>query len=250
MIRFILIVLLVTYTSAADAQKKSLPGKSLFIAHCSRCHGVMGGGGEGPSLSRTNLPRATNDADLARIISEGIPGTSMPGNWTLDSQQVNYIIEYVRSLSKTEGEELALTGDATKGMALFEKSGCASCHVINGKGRSLGPELSHIGLKRGLSHLQERLTHPGNNKLTDGLGFIQFLVIEIELKDGTKIRGLRTNEDTFSIQLRDPDNTFYSFRKNEVKSINRFEGESLMPAFDSLSESDRNDIVAYLTSLR
>lgn len=250
MIRFILLALLATSISAANAQKKSLPGKSLFIAHCSRCHGVMGGGGEGPSLSRTNLPRAANDADLAKIISEGIPGTSMPGNWTLDGKQVNYLIEYVRSLSKTEGEELTLKGDATKGLALFEKSGCSSCHVINGKGRSFGPDLNRIGSRRGLLHLQERLMHPGKSKLTDELGFIQFLVIEVQLNDGTKIRGIRTNEDTFSIQLRDKDNKLYSFRKNEVKSINRFSGESLMPAFDSLSESDRNDIVAYLMSLK
>lgn len=249
MTRVLLLTLAINLSTCLYAQNKALPGKSLFIIHCSRCHGVQGAGGEGPSLLRAHLPRAADDAMFAQLITNGIPGTSMPGTWTLDNKQIKLIIEFVRSLSKQQGEVLP-KGDVAKGSVLMEKSGCTSCHVINGKGISIGPDLSGVGLRRGSSYLYERLTHPGNNKLTDQEGFIQFLVIEVMLNDGTSIRGIRTNEDTFSIQLKDAENRMYSFRKNEVKSINRFSSESLMPSFSSLSEDDRNDLVAYLMNLK
>jgi putative heme-binding domain-containing protein len=249
MTRIFLFTLAISLSTSLPAQDKALPGKSLFIIHCSRCHGVKGAGGEGPSLLRAHLPRAANDQMFAQLITNGIPGTSMPGTWTLSDKEIKQVIAFVRSLSEQEGEVL-LKGDVTKGSLLFEKSGCTSCHVINGKGISIGPDLSGVGLRRGSSYLYERLTHPGNNKLTDQEGFIQFLVIEVMLNDGTSIRGTRTNEDTFSIQLKDAENRMYSFRKDEVKSINRFSSESLMPSFSSLSEDDRNDLVAYLMNLK
>jgi len=250
MTRIIQLTLALCLSASLYAQNKELPGKSLFITYCSRCHGVKGAGGEGPSLLRTHLPRAANDELFSQIIANGIPGTSMPSTWALDQNQISQIIAFVRSLSKQESGKGALIGDATKGAMLFEKSACGTCHVLNGKGSSIGPELSGIGLRRGRNYLLEKLTNPGKNKTTDEFGFTQFLVIEVTLKDGTKVRGMRINEDTFSVQLKNAANKLFSFRKDEIKSIKRFANESLMPSFSAMPENDRNNIIAYLMSLK
>ena len=54
-------------------------GQRLYQAHCGRCHGVLGMGGEGPGLAVSRLPRAPDHAAVVDIIRDGIPGTGMPG---------------------------------------------------------------------------------------------------------------------------------------------------------------------------
>ena len=64
------------------------------------------------------------------------------------------------------------------------------------------------------------------------------------------MRGARINEDTFTIQMRDSNNQFHSFRKADLRQIEKEFGKSLMPSFkDRLSASEVDDLVAYLSSL-
>jgi putative heme-binding domain-containing protein len=121
---------------------------------------------------------------------------------------------------------------------------------VSGIGGSLGPELTRIGLKRGQGYLAAAISHPGKSKPVDTNGFYQFLVVRVELKNGKTIEGIRINEDTFSIQLKDHSNHLYSFKKEQILSIEKIKDFSLMPSFiDQFSDSEINDIVAYLTSL-
>ena len=70
-------------------------------------------------------------------------------------------------------------------------------------------------------------------------------------REGREVRGMRINEDNFTIQLRDGANKFFSFRKTELELIEKQAGKSLMPSFGNrLSGSDLNDLIAYLSSLR
>jgi cytochrome c oxidase cbb3-type subunit III len=220
-------------------------GQSLFIQNCSRCHGVKGGGGEGPALNRFYLPRAGNDAAFAELITNGIPGTSMPAIWSLSKNQITQVIQFVRELSTTEKEEIR--GDPENGFKLIQKSGCLSCHLINGKGISVGPDLGSVGIRRGSAYIRETLRNPGNQKVLDANGFILYLVVDVTESNGQTIRGVRLNEDTYTIQFKDSQNQFYSFRKSELKSIERMKDESLMPAYSTtMSKEDIEDIVAFL----
>jgi mono/diheme cytochrome c family protein len=64
------------------------------------------------------------------------------------------------------------------------------------------------------------------------------------------MRGARVNEDTFTIQLRDSNNELHSYRKADLRQVEKEFGKSAMPSFkDRLSASDVNDLVAYLSSL-
>src|SRR5437867_8045752 len=56
-------------------------GAVLFRQECVFCHGVAGRGGmRGPDLTTGSWNHGGADADLARTITAGVPGTAMPPN--------------------------------------------------------------------------------------------------------------------------------------------------------------------------
>jgi hypothetical protein len=70
-------------------------------------------------------------------------------------------------------------------------------------------------------------------------------------KDGREITGMRVNDDTFSIQLRDVSGQIHSLRKFDLQTLEELPGKSMMPSYkDTLSETEINDLVGYLASLR
>src|SRR5262249_45709696 len=118
-------------------------GKQLFEGLCLRCHGFDGTGGEGPNLNRPTLTRSQDDEALRAIIRDGIPDRGMPRvRRTTDNEQ-RQLVAYVRSLGRAA--PAARAGDVQKGNAVYQRSGCASCHVIKGEGGVTGPELTNIG---------------------------------------------------------------------------------------------------------
>lgn len=54
----------------------------------------------------------------------------------------------------------ASTVFAASGASLFSSEGCIACHTINGKGGSVGPNLSHVGSRRSLSWLKTQIANP------------------------------------------------------------------------------------------
>jgi cytochrome c oxidase cbb3-type subunit 3 len=68
---------------------------------------------------------------------------------------------------------------------------------------------------------------------------------------GQAIEGIRANEDSFTIQLKDSSGQYHSFRKQELKELRKLRGETPMPPFEGiLSTSEMQDLVAYLASRR
>ena len=58
------------------------------------------------------------------------------------------------------------------------------------------------------------------------------------------------NEDTYTIQLKDISNNYYSFDKEKLKSIDKQYGHSIMPEYNSkLTGKQKDDLVAYLAKL-
>lgn len=219
-------------------------GKKLYEGHCSLCHGQTGTGGKGPNLAQPTLRHAPDEKRLAEVIKQGIPGTEMPGAWQLTDREAHQTAGYVLSLGKVA--VVQLPGNAARGQVLYEsKGGCAGCHIIHGAGSSFGPELTGIGAKRSADYLRESLVKPGA-AVPEG-----FLVVRVVTRDGKTVRGLRVNEDSFTIQLRDASNHFFSFRKSDLTNLKKEFTESLMPSYEStLSAVELEDIVAYLATLR
>lgn len=242
----------------ASATSPSAPpdleqGKRLFVQNCSVCHGVNGGGEEGPDLR--GVPAALGDSTVQGVARRGIPGTAMPGSSTLSEKEITNIVAYIRTLGSTTTSEKA-TGDPVKGESLYSSSGCSACHMISGQGGNIGPDLTRIGAMRGAAGLKARLQDPGANlpKMADGLfgnSWTQYLMFRAVEKDGRITEGMRVGEDSFTIVLKDAAGKFYGFWKPDLRSLEKEPGKSFMPSFkDTLSAAQLDDLVAYLASLK
>ena len=224
-------------------------GEALFNTVCSRCHGVGGTGGEGPALQGRRF-RTVDDVDgIATVISEGLG--AMPGNWWLGEDQVRELADYVWRLARVA--ETPVPGDPVAGRAVFEeRDRCLRCHIVDGRGTGLGPDLSDIGARRGPESLRQAVVAPGE-ELPRGeiTPHSSFLVVEVTTADGARLRGLRIREDAFRIALRDREGRYHSLAKSDLQAVERFPSSSLMPDYArSLGETQIEDLVAYLSSLR
>ena len=229
-------------------------GKLLFQGMCVECHGAGGAGGDAPSLNRARLLHAPTDVALASILQNGIPNTAMPRVRRLSEDETRQLVAYVRSLGRVA--EARIPGDARKGAEIYRNLGCASCHIVNGAGGNLGPDLSDIGFMRGPAYLRQSILDPGA-ALPKGVlqvpsrGYAEYLPLRIVTKQGAEVRGIRVNEDTFTIQVRDQAGTFYSLRKADLELLEKQMGKSLMPGFSTrLTAPELDDLVAYLVRLQ
>src|SRR5262249_7942406 len=135
-------------------------------------------------------------------------------------------------------------GDAVAGEALYAKSGCAAGHRIRQKGTDLGPALDNIGRRRGVAFLEESLVKPEDYVAN------AFRAIQVVLKSGQIVAGVRLNEDDLSVQLRDLGGNLRSILKVDVREIRR-DKPSLMPSYEGrLDKTELANLVAYLNSLK
>jgi putative heme-binding domain-containing protein len=218
-------------------------GRQYFLGHCAFCHGQAGEGGRGVNLTTGQYRMGGTDRELFRTIRRGIEGSEMPGNG-LSQDELWKIVAYVRTLGAQGAAEKA-GGDAAAGRAVYEgKGACSQCHWVERRGGVLGPDLSEIGLRRSLKFLRESLTDPDKDVTPD------YQTVSLVTPSGEKIRGVRLNEDEYTIQLRDAKENLLSFRKADLKSVRR-ETASMMPSYRSaLSPAEMENLVAYLSSLR
>lgn len=231
-------------------------GRQLFEAHCVDCHGPGGLGSRGPTLAQPNLPRSGDDPTLVRIIQSGIPGTEMP-RVMLQQGEAPYIAAYVRKLGQVPLEKVP--GDPANGAELFQNKGaCLNCHMRQGQGVPIGPDLSDIGQRRSAAFLRRSLTEPGA-EIPQSFDPYRaeislpknFMFIRARTKDGRDVAGIRVNENTYSIQLRDLTGELHSYYKKELTELHKDRGVSPMPAYSGVfTPAELDDVVAYLVSLR
>jgi cytochrome c oxidase cbb3-type subunit 3 len=231
-------------------------GESLFRLHCAPCHGPDGAGGRGPTLAVLKLPRAPDDEALSSVIALGIPGTQMPGT-RMTTDENRQLVAYVRSLGRLRAAQIP--GDRANGERLFwSKGNCGQCHTVGARGGRLGPDLTEMGTRRGAEHLRKSLLDP-EAEIPDAFAVYRrvifmpdnFLQVRVVTADGRQLTGVRVNEDTFTIQIRDSSDRLYSFRKEELHELHEDWGKSPMPNYRGvLSDSELQDVVAYLVSLK
>ena len=127
---------------------------------------------------------------------------------------------------------------------MFTRSpGAPHCHRIESDGGNLGPELTDIGRRRGLKFLAESLVTPEADIA------VAYRAVQVVLKSGQTVTGMRLNRDDLSIQLRDSRDNLRSFLMQNVEDV-RYDKPSLMPAYASMNPTDRENLIAYLHSLK
>jgi cytochrome c oxidase cbb3-type subunit III len=224
-------------TSPADVAA----GAKTFRSHCASCHGLNGEGGRGPNLTTGVFFHGSSDADLLNNISDGIPGTEMPGLF-YSPDRVWQVVAYIRSLNT--GKRAKPTADVAQGAELFKSKGCYQCHRVNGEGGRLGPDLSDIGKIRSVEHLRAALIDPNADVRQ------RYWVISFKDASGKSKEGFLMNEDSYTVQFIDMNERLQSVSKSGLKDY-KVEKTSKMPSLkDSLSTSELEQLVAYLSSLR
>jgi putative heme-binding domain-containing protein len=245
---------------AGDAKAAKL-GEFQFRANCAFCHGLGAkGGGRGPDLTRAQKRHGNADADLFRTINEGVPGTAMPPNGAtqqgvgMTEEEIWQVISYIRSVqAKVPAQAM---GNAMHGKELFYGStGCSTCHMIQGKGGRLGPDLSTAGSARSTEYLVESVRAP-SRRLAQGISeamkeFSQeYETVTVVTADGTKFTGVVMNEDNFTLQMMDTREQLHLFEKDKLRSMEKSR-ESLMPAYDqkALGDKELQDVIAFLLAV-
>ncbi len=245
----------------ANDPKAAKAGEYEFRINCALCHGLGArGGGRGPDLTRAQKKHTHNDVEMFQVISNGIPGTAMPANGTngqgvgMTDEEIWQIITYIRSVEvKAPGKPI---GNVAQGKKLFYgDANCSLCHMIEGKGGRLGPELTAIGASRTRESIVDSVRNP-SRRLAWGLAEAtkefpqEYETITVVTADDKEIKGVALNEDNFSVQMMDSSEQIYLLDKDKLHSFKKSR-ESMMPVFtpEVLSDKDLNDIIAYLISV-
>lgn len=251
------LLILLALTAALDAQdrnpfandtKAAEAGKSHFRINCALCHGLGArGGGRGPDLTRAKKKHGNSDAELFRTIHDGVPGTDMPAAMgsigvEMKDQEIWQVITHLRSI---EVNTPPPTGNAAHGKALFYgAANCSKCHMVEGKGGRLGPDLTAVGSSRSVESIVESVRNP-SQKLAAG-----YQTVTVVTADGQETKGFIMNEDRFSVQMMDISERILLLERDKLRSFKK-SSVSLMPPYDTtlLSDKDLQDIIAYLLTV-
>lgn len=239
---------------AGDA-KAIAAGKRLYNQACLACHGAEGRGDRGPSLVSGNLTHGNADGEIFTVIRSGVRGSQMPAFSSFTSEQTWQIIAFVRTLgpaapSPNDGGGMSagsVSGDAVAGKSLVNgKGNCLACHMINGAGKSIGPDLS-MAAQIPDGQLKAKLTSPTPGAGGRGRrGQQPPSTVTARTRDGHVYRGVEKGLDALSVQMIDTDGKYHSFEKAALADL-KIEAKSIMPA--NLSGPEIDHVVAYLKTL-
>jgi putative heme-binding domain-containing protein len=220
-------------------------GRQTFTSICASCHGLDGKGGErGPDIATRPEITRLSDQEIMKVLRVGVPGKGMPPFAALGRAKLSALLTYVRSL-QGKGTATPVSGNPERGKELFSgKAGCSECHMVNGAGGFLGPDLSHYGETHPAKDILMAIVSPDKT-----IGRRQ-PVAEVSSKDGKTYSGLVRNEDNFSMQLQSMDGTFHLFSKSDLAAI-KYRPESLMPTDygTRLSAEELDALTAYLAGI-
>jgi cytochrome c oxidase cbb3-type subunit III len=225
------------FNTEADIQQ----GAAFFQIQCTYCHGARGEGGRGADLTAGVYRMGGSDPELFKTVRSGVPGTEMPAS-RLTDDELWRVVGFVKRLG-SRGMTENVSGDVPEGKALYAKNGCAGCHRIGEEGVDLGPDLTNVGRRRGVKFLEESLLKP------DAFVANTFRAVQLVMKSGQTVGGIRLNEDDLSVQIRDTSGNLRSIMKDTVKEVRR-DKPSLMPSYERLSKTDFANLMAYLNSLK
>ena len=157
--------------SAAEAQQRgeAAAGKAVYEKKCALCHGAEGKG-DGPGaadlepkprdftkgkykIRTTASGKPPTDSDLFRVITEGMPGTSMPSWKVLPEKDRWNLVAYVKTFAPDAFKEAPKVADLPKevpsskesiarGKEMFEAIECNKCH--GNAGRADGPSAPEL----------------------------------------------------------------------------------------------------------
>lgn len=184
-------------SASAWAQSGDLTrGEKIYLKRCVWCHGVDGDGYGAADKLMVPPPRDftgglykikssphtedfANDLDIFRMISDGMPGTDMPGWADILSEQDRWdLVVYLKAFAELEeepgvivdyGTQIATSPESiARGKELFvENDRCSECHGKDGKGDGIKKLKGDVGERTWPRNLTKPWTYRGTNQPKD-----------------------------------------------------------------------------------
>jgi putative heme-binding domain-containing protein len=219
-------------------------GMGTYRVRCADCHGMDARGIRGPDITQV-WAKGRTDAALFRTVRNGVPSTEMPAHpapRTTDTD-IWRILAYLKTMAPATADGPS-RGIASAGESLFATN-CVACHRVGDRGGRLGPDLSRIGVARARAAMARQIRGNMEDVRT---GYQQ---VTLAAPDGHEIRGVKKNEDLFSVQVMDTRERIQGYLREDMKSVSD-EKKSVMPVFgtDRLTDAQLDDLLAYLESLQ
>jgi putative heme-binding domain-containing protein len=219
-------------------------GMGAYRVRCADCHGMDARGIRGPDISQV-WARGRTDAALFRTIRNGVPNTEMPAHPAPRTSDMDIwrILAYLKTISPATGAAPG-PGNAVAGEHVFATS-CVACHRIGDRGGNLGPDLSRIGAARARAAMARQI------RGTMGSFRTGYEPVTLTTPGGQEIRGVKKNEDLFSVQVMDARERIQGYLREDMRSVSDGK-QSAMPVFgpDRLSDAELDDLLSYLESLQ
>jgi PQQ-dependent dehydrogenase (methanol/ethanol family) len=214
------------------------PPPAQFLQICALCHGNDGRGSDrAPSLVNAPDLRAVSASAIADIIQKGksrMPALPLP---PADTQ---VLAAYVLALNMTGMAPMA--GDPKAGEAIFFGRGqCSTCHIAEGRGSSLGPDLSDVAQTLGPGELIQSLADP-RARIATG-----YAIVSVEMNDRTTLRGFARAQGEHDLVLQTSDGKLHLLLDTEYQAITP-DPQAAMPAFAG-TDDERRDLLAFLSRL-
>lgn len=93
--------------------------------------------------------------------------------------------------------------------------------------------------------MRTKLLKPGED-----VAISDFRMVRLTTRSGQKVAGVRINEDTWSIQVRDNNARLHSFWKEDLTELT-VERKTVMPSYNGrFTEQEMSDVLAFLGGKR
>jgi putative membrane-bound dehydrogenase-like protein len=137
-------------------------------------------------------------------------------------------------------------GDAARGKSVFNGlAKCNTCHIVDGAGKEVGPNLSQIGSKLSREAFFESILFPSAGISHNYESWTAATV------DGNVITGIKVSETPTELVLRGSDSISRTLKKSEIDDLKK-QPISLMPADlqKTMTAEELIDVVEYVQTLK
>ena len=226
----------------AGAAPNRNEGRALYTSNCADPHGADGAGtGHAPRLADNQDLRERPVERIRAMIAAGFPASGMPPFAALPAHDLHAVATYVRSFN-TPVPDAAIQGETSVGENFFWGEGrCGTCHMVHGKGSSLGPDLSDVGHKMTSTQLHDLLLLPDLH-ITTG-----YHLATVKTRDGKTMEGFLRGRSNYDVQLTGSIRALHFLDAREISSLSEENRSRMKPLAASTSRLD--DLTAYLSQL-
>ena len=199
-----------------------------------------------------DLLRRIKDSSLAPELTQAVAFALQTSSF--NDQRLSREIEAVFPPPPARNEKplpplsamLRSRGDAARGKAVFQGvAKCNTCHVVDGEGKEVGPNLSEIGSKLSREAFFESILFP-----SAGISH-NYESWNAATVDGNVVSGIKVSETPAEIVLKGVDAIPRTLKKSEIEELKK-QSISLMPADlqKTMTAQELIDVIEYLQTLK